>query len=84
MMPQWFCVSLHCLAPDYLRSKFSDRSYVFDFFLRDISGTHKWSRGSHFIIHIAVLDITFIFMYRNSYIMIEKVVQFSLNKELMS
>ena len=83
-MPQWFYKSLHGLAPDYLRSKFTDHSYVFSFFLRDISGSHQWSRGSHFIIYIAVLDIILTFMYRNSYIMIEKVVQFSLNKELMS
>ena len=55
-------------------------------FRRDNSLEKTSRQVSHFTIHIAVLDIILIFRYRNSCFTIEKgkVVQFSLNKELMS
>ena len=113
-MPQWFYKSLHCLASDYLSSKFTNLSFVSNYFLRDISGKlatpatlpvtllefheekiqFRWDNSlektsrqvSHFTIHIAVLDMILIFRYRNSCFTIEKrkVVQFTLNKELLS
>ena len=113
-MPQLFYKSLHCLASDYLCSKFTNLSFVSSYFLRVISGKlatpvtltvtllefhegkiqFRWDNSlektsrqvSHFTIHRAVLDMILIFRYRNSRFTIEKrkVVQFTLNKELMS